>query len=362
MRWTKESEAQLKKLVDGGHTSTDIAKQMGRSLASVQNKRACMGMKSPPPKSTTVKDVRTDKSRIAALQKKLDETHEQLERERKRKAIGFGRGRIGSRKGSFCRVTFGDTHGCRVDKAAFAAFLSDLKVIQPKSIIGMGDHLDCDGFLSSHRAVGYTSLSDYSFAQDIDATNDQFDAIAKVVPSLPEFEYIEGNHEYRILSWCRDNSDNDSDLNYHKRNNMPQTVLSLEKRGINYYSRGEHHDGLRSRGSIKRDKCLYVHGSSHAANAARKHLEMYACNVVFGHTHRTEQLIKSTEATGPIAAYNPGCLCELQPMYCHSTPTTWCHGYGLQFITRSGFLHINIPIIDGVSYLQPLMKTIGIDK
>ncbi len=306
--------------------------------------------------------LKEQSNRIKALEKMLEEANEKLERERNRKAIGFGRGRVGSRKGAFCRVTFGDTHGCRVDKAAFAAFLSDLKVIQPKSIIGMGDHLDCDGFLPSHKPVGYTSLSEYSFPEDIDATNDQFDAIAKAAPSVTEFEYIEGNHEYRILTWCRDNSDNDADLRYHKRNNIPQTVLSLEKRGINYYSRGKQHDGLRSRGSIKRGKCLYVHGSSHAANAAKRHLDMYACNVVYAHTHRGDSTVKSTEATGTIAAHNPGCLCELHPMYCHSMPTTWCHGYGLQFITRTGFLHINIPIIDGESYLQPLMKNLGVDK
>lgn len=285
-----------------------------------------------------------------------------LERERSRRVLSFGKAKSGKSRGGVKRITFGDTHGCRVDQTAFAAFVADLKVIRPDEIIGMGDHLDCDGFLSSHKAIAYTSLSEYSFAEDIDACNAQFDAIQKAAPGAFR-DYLEGNHEYRIRSWVRDNSQNDADRRYHEARNMPPAVLSLDARGIAFHGRGETHDGLRKRGTIKRGKCLYVHGDSHAKNAAAVHLRGCGTNVVYGHTHRAEALIGGTEASGVVGAWNPGCLCELHPMYAHSKPSDWSHGYGLQFVERGGdFLHINVPIVDGRSLLWPMLKALGVTK
>jgi hypothetical protein len=80
-------------------------------------------------------------------------------------------------------------------------------------------------------------------------------------------------------------------------------------------------------------------------------------NVVYGHTHRAEEYRTSTEATGEIGAWNPGCLCERHPMWKHSEPSRWSHGYGLQFIAADGdFLHINVPICNGRSLLRPLRE------
>jgi len=39
-----------------------------------------------------------------------------------------------------------------------------------------------------------------------------------------------------------------------------------------------------------------------------------------------------------------------------TNPTNWNHGYGLQIVQPSqAFLHINVPIIDKISYLMPLV-------
>ena len=195
----------------------------------------------------------------------------------------------------------------------------DLKVIKPHEIIHGGDCLDCDGFLSSHKAIGYTSLSEYSYEDDIGAASDFWDAVAKATPRSKS-ELIEGNHEYRVRTWCLDNSKNDKDFDYHWRKNGPPTVLDLERRGIQWHSRGEKHDGLSKRGTIKRGKMLYVHGDSHAANAGQKHLQGSATNVTYFHTHRASVLYSSTEASGPIGAFNSGCPLRTAPNV-ESTPS-----------------------------------------
>jgi hypothetical protein len=50
-------------------------------------------------------------------------------------------------------------------------------------------------------------------------------------------------------------------------------------------------------------------------------------------------------------------MSEKQPLWQHSKPTQWTHGYQLQLISGDGdFLLINIPIINGRSLLLPLLE------
>jgi hypothetical protein len=95
-------------------------------------------------------------------------------------------------------------------------------------------------------------------------------------------------------------------------------------------------------------------------HAAHSHLGKFGGNVVFGHTHRTDSMLVRTIKEGTIGAWNPGCLCRLQPLWMHTQPTDWSHGYHVQIVEPSGkFLPINIPIIDGWSGFDVLLNLIG---
>ena len=105
-------------------------------------------------------------------------------------------------------------------------------------------------------------------------------------------------------------------------------------------------------------KCHFWHGTSTAKHAASVNLGQIAGNVVYGHTHREDHSSGRPVATGDIGAWNPGCLCQLQPLWCHTRPTSWTHGYGVQLVAPSGrFLHINVRIVEGQSLLLPLFST-----
>lgn len=78
---------------------------------------------------------------------------------------------------------------------------------------------------------------------------------------------------------------------------------------------------------------------------------------VSGNTHRVDSFVQRTVHAGVIGAWNPGCLCKLQPYWNHTRLTDWSHGYGLQLVEPDGsFLHINVPIIEGRSYLASLLS------
>jgi predicted phosphodiesterase len=351
--WNKADTAKLVKLRKQGLTVQDCTNEFpDRSYNGILHKcrelKAVRQLKEPVVQPKLVND----------LTNRLRKAEEDLAHERSRKRMTFKPCRKSGK--TYLRVIFTDTHGCRVDKQAFAAFVADLKLLQPEEIVCLGDHLDCDGFLSAHKPIAYTSNSPYSFAEDVDAANDMLDQIALAVPKT-RLHYVEGNHEYRLRTWCLDNSQTETDRRYHERLYLPPGCLDLDKRGITYYSRGERHCGLSKRGTIKLGKCHFVHGDSHAKRASEKHLSTFGGNVVFGHTHRSEMYSTSTESTGTIAAWNPGCLCELHPTWKHSEATTWTHGYGLQFCERKtgNFQHINVMIYEGVSLMASHLTAAG---
>jgi predicted phosphodiesterase len=258
-------------------------------------------------------------------------------------------------KEDIVRVIIPDTHGAKVDEAALAACLGDIKALDPDEVILLGDHVDCGGFLAQHHVMGFVAESDYTYEADIAATNAFLDTLQAAAPRA-KVEYIEGNHERRIEQWAMTQTlRNSKDAEFLRRAFAPEFLLRLAERGIPYYRQAECYDGLSISGTIKRGKCYFTHGSSTSKQATTTMLSSFAGNIVFGHTHREQSSSARPVHTGQIKSWNPGCLCELQPLWCHTFCTSWTHGMAIQSVARSGeFLHLNIPIIKGKSLLGQL--------
>lgn len=299
-----------------------------------------------------------DSKRIRELERLVDKQAEQIDRMRNARRPAMPRGRALSARGSFVRVIIPDSHGCYVDKPAVAAMLGDIAALAPREIVWLGDHLDCGGFLAQHHTTHYVAQAEYTFEDDCEHANDLIDRVQLAAPKAAH-HYLEGNHERRIETWiCTQTLRNATDAGYLRRMLSPESVLSLAKRRIAFYGLAAHHMGLCVRGAIKLGHCYFVHGISTAKHAAAATLAKFGAPVVFGHTHRAEvytsELVNT--AVGVIAAWCPGCLCERAPMYLHGNPGGWTAGYAVQLVARDGtFLHLQIPIVDGVSYLKTFM-------
>jgi len=300
------------------------------------------------------------KQRIGELEKLVEKQAEQIESYRKSNyKLPIG-GRSTAKGKTFCRIAIPDTHGSIADPQALQAFLADLELINPSEIVMLGDHLECGGFLAQHHTLGYVAQSEYSFEDDVIATNQLLDTVQKLAPNA-SIDYIEGNHERRLEAWvCTQVLKHKQDGDYLRRMFSANSVLSIEKRGIRWIRQGVFYDNLPLPATIKRGHCYFTHGSSTAKHAAAEHVKKFGGNVVYADTHRADSYVIRTVKEGTIGAWNPGCLCQLQPLWQHTNPTEWSHGYGLQLVNTNGsFLHINVPIIDGKSYLQPLVKAIA---
>lgn len=297
------------------------------------------------------------RKRIKELEKQNEQLATQLKNTRASKfKLSLGKKKT-SKSSQFCRVVIPDSHGSSVDSKAISAFFHDLEVINPSEVVMLGDHLECGGFLAQHHTLGYIAQSKYTFADDVVACNQFLDKIQGTVGKC-DIHYIEGNHERRIENWITTQTlKNPDDAEYLHSMFSVDIVLNLQKRGIRLIEQGKFYDKLKLPSTIKLGNCYFTHGISTAKHAASVHVQKFGGNIVYGHTHRCDAYTIKTVKAGTIGGWSPGCLCKLQPLWQHTNPTDWSHGYGLQMVRSNGdFLHINVPIIDGKSYLTPLIE------
>jgi hypothetical protein len=248
------------------------------------------------------------------------------------------------------RVSFGDVHGMMMDRAAVNAMLKDLRKLNPSEIVIGGDLLECGGWLAKHQPIGFVALCDYSYQEDVNAANWFLDQLHANAPRA-EIHYLEGNHEDRVERWIVDQTmANGRDSAFLLDLASPRTLLRLAERNISYYRRSEIYGEGLPRGWIKRGKMYFTHSLTYSRNAARDAALKTAGNVTYFCTHREDTASIVFPSVGLVKAFNPGCLCQMQPVWKHSDPTTWSQGYAVDFIAKSGnFQRIHVPIWRGES-------------
>lgn len=310
------------------------------------------------------RETRRLKRELAAERKRADGLADTIDKLTQKTATKYKAKTVKPRKRAkatkhLLRVIVPDSHGEHIDTFARDAFLNDLTRLRPDEMILLGDHLDCGGTFNSHQR-NYTNEMTESYADDVAATNDFFDKMQERAPSA-EWFYMEGNHEQHVERWAARNFHSHKDARLALDRFGPAAVLDLKGRGIQYFKRSEFYCGLSVPGLIKRGKCHYVHGISHAKHAASKHLERVGGNVCFGHVHRSQSVCERNVSSDGYGAWCPGTLAKLQPLYRHTQPSDWQHGYGVQFANaRTGkFMHWNVPIMRDVSLLLDVIDAIA---
>jgi len=306
-------------------------------------------------------DLKEEKLKSKNLSTQLINLSEYIKTKRKSINLKISEIKASSPGDYFIRIAMPDTHGQHHDPKAISAFLNDLKKLafnKDSHFIILGDFIDCGGWLAKHHVLGYSSqINEGSYSSDIEAGNLILNEIDGIVGDVHK-HFIEGNHEHRMERWLVDQMMRDrKDVEYFMATVAPNVALKLAERGYTYYQRGGFYNNLTLNGSIKIGKCHFTHGSAAPKHAAAHYASMFGGNVVYGHTHRMDSWHTRNVSQGNYGAWNPGCLCVMQPLYMDTNITGWTHGYGLQIVNKQEkFLHINVPIINGESFLFPLIE------
>lgn len=246
------------------------------------------------------------------------------------------------------RVAIPDSHGCYIDKVAAAAVIADIKRIKPDEVVFLGDHVDASGLFSKFRAQYIRDL-DYTYRDDIDKAKDFIAQVRKAAPKAKIY-YLEGNHEWHVERWIA-TTFSPSEAIDATRAFGPDVRLGLAGLGIEYIRRSDLTIGTTSRGVLSLDGCYFVHGISASLWATGRHLDVFGANVCHGHTHRAVSVVRRRPSGEVIGGYCPGTLAQFAPLYLHTTPDNWTHGYGLQFVDKGILHHYNVAIINGKTVL-----------
>lgn len=354
----KESARRTKAIKAAGYNVRQASRDLGISQATLnrwwhreQGTTPGGDVSTKPPKAPKVEKAVSDE--IKRLTAERDQAVEQLQATRAAKVDIIRPGKVRAKlKGDITRVIIPDSHGSHIDRAAAAAFLADLKRLDPDEVIMLGDHLDCGGFLAQHHTLGFVAETLSTFADDVAACNQFLDQIQAAAPRA-HVTYLQGNHCERLEKFCitatlRNHADAQFMLDLYG----PQAVLHLKQRGIEFIHSGTFYDGLTMRGAIKRGLCLFTHGYAFGKMATLDHVRQLGISCVHGHSHRSQSAVIKTVGAGTIGGWCPGTLAQLQPYYKHTAPTEHTHGYGIQYQARSQkFLTLNVPIVNGESLL-----------
>lgn len=255
------------------------------------------------------------------------------------------------------RVSFGDVHGMMMDRAAVTAMLGDIKRLDPDEVVIGGDLLECGGWLAKHQPIGFIASCDYTYQEDVNAANELLDQVREAAPSA-EIHYLEGNHEDRVERWIVDQvMASKRDAAFLHSLASPMALLRLQERGIKYYRRTEIYGTGLPRGWIVLGKMHFTHSLAYSKNAARDAVLKTAGNVTYFCTHREDTASIVFPTVGLVKAFNPGCLCQMQPVWRHSDPTTWSQGYAVDYIAKSGnFQRVHVPIWRGESLATAMVS------
>ena len=227
-----------------------------------------------------------------------------------------------------------DTHAKFVNMPAFKAFVKFMDWYRPHIHLIMGDFADCEGIahwepdsMEPRRLVPELKISRSLLSECANATDPNTTRI-----------FLEGNHEYWIQMFMNQHPeffDGMEDLGIEL--NL-KTLLGLDKHGFEVFPLNH---------LVKIGKAHFTHGLYTVQHHAKKHLDVFKCNIYYGHLHDTQES-NQTSIDGHMEAASLGCLCRLDAKFLKGKPNNWVNAFGIfEFFPDGTYTKLKPTIIDG---------------
>ena len=215
-----------------------------------------------------------------------------------------------------------DTHVPHHDPRAFSLFLKIISDLKPTRLIDLGD------------AVSFDSISHWPKAQaepDILAEKLGFvqcyKDIRSAVGKACKFQFIEGNHEYRLRNYMYGSARELSSLECLRLQNL----LEFKELGI---------DGPHDRIELCGSRLVAVHGwpiiRRWPGMAANEWMTREGRSGVSGHTH-TLAIVGRRRYDGAIVWAESGFLGRMDQPYLRGQHANWSHGFVWLDVTDNDF-------------------------
>lgn len=234
-------------------------------------------------------------------------------------------------------VVLSDAHIPKQDTASWSVALAAIRDLKPDHVWILGDFLDLASVNRHEKAAG----DDYTLRQELWCGNRALDEVAAAIGNRRcDLLFVDGNHENRMERYVASGR-----CPPELRDTLEEIpdALCLRERGWRYVGPDQQplYDG----------SLAVFHGQWYGKHHAAKHLDEMAGSVLYGHTHRPQQMTKQT-VRGPIIGTGAPCLRRLVAEWQHQRNrefTGWLNGFVvLEWI--DGYCHPrNVFVVNGAA-------------
>lgn len=222
-----------------------------------------------------------------------------------------------------------DIHFPNYDARAIMCVEKFLPDFRPHILIYMGDALDL-GYISRHEVANRRLMEGKRLTGDYKNINKLIKRHKKLAGN-PKVVYMIGNHE----DWVND---------YINQNPNMESFAEIENNleGVDEF--------VPLNQTYKVGKLYYLHGIYTNQYHAKKTVDNYKRNVVYGHTHtyQAHTSVSPIDRTDYHCASSVGSLCSKNAKYMEKRPSAWIHGFSVAYVQSSGcFSHYQVIINNG---------------
>jgi predicted phosphodiesterase len=242
-------------------------------------------------------------------------------------------------------VVIPDQHFPIHDQKAVDCALAIIKFLKPSIFINLGDVGEWET-VSAWKYKGkrlppleyQLPLVDKEIAE-VNKGIDQFDKVLDQIKCKNRY-ILAGNHDEWLDSFANNKVGNHNLLDEYTF----RKACKWKERGYKYYSYNE---------PLKIGKVNFIHGAYATCYHAKKHLEAYGSNIIYGHTHDIQRHTLTKLDSGTIGAWAMGCLKDMSAernKWLRGRLHNWNHAVGIvDWFSNGNFKVEVVEIVDGTT-------------
>lgn len=238
-------------------------------------------------------------------------------------------------------IVIPDQHFPIHDQKAVEVTLKAIKIVKPDIFINLGDVGEWDSVSAwKYKKIKQPPL-EYQLPlidEEIEKVNKGIDCFDKVLKEIKcKQKYIcAGNHDmwldYFVMKYP------------YMKDYTFRKACKWDERGYKYIPYNK---------PLRIGKVNFIHGVYATIYHAKKHLEAYGSNIVYGHTHDIQRHTISKLDSGTIGAWSMGCLKDMSAeknQWLRGALTNWNHSFGIVDFYKNGNFKVEVvEIVKGVT-------------
>jgi predicted phosphodiesterase len=217
-------------------------------------------------------------------------------------------------------IVIPDQHFPIHDKKAYSVVLQAIEHVKPEVFINLGDvgeWTSVNGHRYKRRKRPPLEYQLPMIDDDIQKTNAEIDRVDKVLDKIncKERYILAGNHDEWLDAFVEENP-------YLPEYSF-RKACKWDERGYKY---------LRYNEVLTLGKANFIHGAYCGLNHAKKHLDAYGVNLIYGHTHDIQRYSATRLQDGNISAWSMGCLKNMSAeknRWLKGRLHNWNHSFGI---------------------------------